>query len=286
MPKSNVVVEKLEDQAYDLSTIKLTKDLKQAAKLLPLDHVRYLVDIYYQLQQDRMRAKSQTREEGQPYLLLDFVSNHAAKLERTMKSVMQIWCQQHEATRWMMSIRGIGPILAAGIRSHINIHKAPTAGHIWNFAGLNPEVQWEKGTKRPWNAQLKVLCWKAGQSFLKFHKHPLCHYGHIYAQRKIIELGRNKEGLYAEQAALKLKKFKIGKDTDAYKAYSNGKLPPAHLDQRAQRVAVKLFLAHLHHVLYEIEFKTVPPSPYSIAIQGHAHYIAPYHWDSLKKEAV
>ena len=116
----------------------------------------------------------------------------------------------NEATRWMMSIHGIGPILSAGIMSHIDIQKAPTAGHIWNFAGLNPSIEWKKGTKRPWNARLKVLAWKCGQSFLKFHKHPLCVYGHIYAERKLIEVERNEAGLYAEQAAAKLEKYKIG----------------------------------------------------------------------------
>jgi hypothetical protein len=42
--------------------------------------------------------------------------------------------------------------------ARIDIVKAPTAGHIWRYAGLDPTVRWNKGEKRPWNAGLKVLC--------------------------------------------------------------------------------------------------------------------------------
>jgi hypothetical protein len=55
-------------------------------------------------------------------------------------------------------------------------------------------------------------------------------------------------------------------------------LPPAQIDNRARRYAVKLFLAHLHHVWYETEFGEAPPKPYPIAIMGHAHYIMPPGW--------
>jgi hypothetical protein len=81
--------------------------------------------------------------------------------------------------------------------------------------------------------------------------------------------------LYAEQAKAVLEKKKIGKTTDAYAAYSIGKLPPAHIHARAKRYAVKLFLAHLHEVWYTKHFGEAPPKPYPIAILGHAHYLAP-----------
>ncbi len=56
-------------------------------------------------------------------------------------------------------------------------------------------------------------------------------------------------------------------------------LPPAERIQlRAQRYAVKLFLAHLHHVWHEIAFGTPPPKPFVIEHMGRAHYIAPPNW--------
>ena len=54
------------------------------------------------------------------------------------------------------------------ILAHVNPEKTTTAGKLWAFAGLNPEVKWEAGQKRPWNARLKMLLvYKAGESFIK-----------------------------------------------------------------------------------------------------------------------
>jgi len=172
-----------------------------------------------------------------------------------------------------LSIVGIGPVLAAGLLAHIDIEKAPTAGHIWSFAGLNPNTTWGKGEKRPWNAKLKVLCWKIGQSFVKVSNRENDVYGHIYKERKELEMGRNEAGEYAEQAKNKLATTKIGKDTEAYKWYSEGKLPLGHIQQRAERYATKIFLSHLHEVMYINHFGEKPPKPFAIEILGHAHKI-------------
>jgi hypothetical protein len=101
------------------------------------------------------------------------------------------------------------------------------------------------------------------------------YYGKVYAQRKLYETEKNEAGEYAEQARQKLEDFNIGKDTEAYKWYSEGKLPPAHIHSRAKRYAVKLFLAHLHEVMYRDKFGKAPPNPYPIEHLGHAHYLEP-----------
>ncbi|MHB8069867.1 MAG: hypothetical protein ACYDIC_18395, partial [Desulfobaccales bacterium] len=80
---------------------------------------------------------------------------------------------------------------------------------------------------------------------------------------------------FRDQAVEKLKKFNIGKNTEAYKYYSIGKLPPGHIHARAKRYAVKIFLSHYHARAYELEFGEKPPAPYPLAIMGHAHYIGP-----------
>ena len=77
---------------------------------------------------------------------------------------------------------------------------------------MNPTVEWKKGEKRPWNASLKVLCWKIGESFVKVSSNPKDFYGKLV--RPIdLEIKRNDQHLFADQAEAKLKKFKIGKDT-------------------------------------------------------------------------
>ena len=78
------------------------------------------------------------------------------------------------------------------------------------YAGMDPRSTWEKGQKRPWNAQLKVLCWKLGESFVKVSGNEKAFYGRIYKERKALEMAKNEAGEYAAQAAAKLEKFKIG----------------------------------------------------------------------------
>ena len=50
-------------------------------------------------------------------------------------------------------------------------------------------------------------------------------------------------------------------------------LPPAHIQARAKRYAVKIFLSHLFDVWYKLEKGQEPPKPYALAILGHAHEI-------------
>jgi hypothetical protein len=63
-------------------------------------------------------------------------------LEKQMVTVLDQWTNSFRAGQWAKSQVGIGPILAAGVNAHINIEKAPTVGHIWRFAGLDPNTIW------------------------------------------------------------------------------------------------------------------------------------------------
>jgi len=123
---------------------------------------------------------------------------------------------------------------------------------------------------------LKTLCaFKLGESFVKVQNRESDVYGKVFAERKAGEIEANERGDFKEVAEAKLKKFKIGKGTDAYKHYSEGRLPPAHIHARARRVAVKLFLAHLQQVWWFIRFEEPPPKPFAIEHLGHGHLIDP-----------
>ena len=175
-----------------------------------------------------------------------------------------------------MQVRGIGPIAAATLCAHIDITKCPTVGHIWAFAGMAGAGQkkWEKKTKRPWNAALKRCCRMIAENgFEKGHNHYDCFYGKIYEQRKAYEQEKNDRGEYADQAKAMLADKNFKKDTEAYKSYIVGKLPPGHIRSRALRYCVKLFLAHWWEAAYRLHFKAEPPLPYPIAFLGHAHKI-------------
>jgi hypothetical protein len=260
---------------------RLTRDLKSAAKTLSADEARFLVDYYYMMQEDRIRATHQVRalnESEEPHGVIAWLGGNVGVLEQQIKRALDAYTDASPIGKWSKSIVGIGPIISAGLQAHIDIAKAPTVGHIWRFAGLDPTVSWEPKTKRPWNASLKTLCWKIGESFVKVSGNDADVYGKLYLQRKAYELTRNESGELAEQAASKLARFKIGKDTEARKHYDAGRLPPGHIHARAKRWAVKLFLAHWHHVAYETHYGEAPPKPYVLEHLGHAHPIVVPNW--------
>jgi hypothetical protein len=340
-----------EDITEGLEPLKrLGRDLKKAAATLSHDEARYLVDAYYQMQDDRKRSDSQARalsESGEPHEVLAWLGGNTAMLERNIKGALGVYASSHTVGDWSQSILGIGDVLSAGLLAHIDITKAPTVGNIWRYAGLDPTSAWlgtKRATetvelvmdkhgykkvdaevvrqcvawletkdkvhvdacklltwattdprtgepksltkaslikalaKRPHSASLKVLCWKIGESFVKVKGNPKSFYGARFTERWMYEQQRNEAGELFGQAKAKLENFSIGKNTDAYKAYSIGRLPKAHILARAKRWTVKLFLAHWHHVAYESHYGTPPPKPYVLTYLDHAHEVTAPNW--------
>jgi Transposase IS116/IS110/IS902 family len=276
---------------------KLTKDLKEASRTLGTIEARFLVDAYYAMQENRIRSKHQVRtlaepkkkaangedaEEGEgeeeqaefvpePHDVLEWLFVQEETLEKQIRGTLDIYSLSDRSGVWARSIKGIGPVIAAGLLANLDIEQAPTVGHFWSFAGLNPDATWGKGQKRPWNASLKRLCFLIGESFVKVSNRPDDVYGKLYKQRKEWETERNSRLLYAEQAKAALENKKFGTDTDAFKWYSKGMLPPARIHLRAQRRAVKLFLAHLHEVMYWRKYNALPPFPFVFEFGGPQH---------------
>lgn len=270
-------VTKKKQEASDLFNILATKHIKENSKNLSDNEARFLVSAYYQIQNDRIRSNNQIRaitKEGEcSNLLLSFLAERYVEIELMIKKALDYYTSNHAVGQWLKSVHGIGPVIAAGLLAHIDISKAPTAGHIWSYAGLDPNMVWEKGQKRPFNADLKRICWLASESFVKHSGSPKCVYGHIYIERKTFEIARNESGGNAEIVAKDLERKKYKKETEAYQHLLNGKLPPAQIQARAQRYAVKIFLSHLQQLWWEWEFGVPAPKPYAIAILGHARMI-------------
>ena len=305
----------------------MTRDLKKSSSSLKKPEVRFLVDAYYRMQEKRIQYASQIRtmeEYGEPHELLTWFYEQALTLEKQIAGALDAYSMSNTVGQWMRSIPGIGPVIAAGFMAHLDIapwrcHNVALkgtknlpctaekgactdncghepinyAGQWHTFAGLNPRIQWEKKTRRPWNTALKTLCYKLGESFVKVQNHKDDFYGQIFVERKSQEWERNFNGENAKAAELALKK-NIGKNTNAYKWYSGAvsskwarsewesekkgqkfggatlpkkaitedgtpMLPPAHIHARARRYVAKLFLFHLHQVMWEVEQGESPP---------------------------
>lgn len=347
---------------------KLGRAAESAAMGMDRTSARTLVDMYYRWQRHRIDLKGQFRaqiqgadgDDASPSLeVIDYFASQSEALEKRAASVLGKWAAKRPEGEWAQAQLGIGPVISAGLSAHIDITKAPTVGHIWRFAGLDPTVKWlgQKGArellgrvmddesdefdteysdtgalsddelaqldaelsdghrheldtdqialvsrltgrkfqnlirlarndsgritrtsmlsalaKRPWNASLKVLCWKAGQSFIKVSNNPNAFYGVIYRQRKELEIERNEAGVFADQAAATLKERNI-RDADLKATYEAGRLPAGRLDLRAQRYATKLFLAGWHEVAYVAQYGQLPPLPYALEHLGHTHEV-------------
>jgi hypothetical protein len=259
---------------------KLARDTRNAARSLGRDEGRYLVDLYYQMQEHRIALRGQERaqqETGEPIETVSHFASQIEALERQAKSVLEAWTDESTVSAWAKSQIGIGGVLAAGLEAHIDITRAHTAGAIWRFAGLDPSLKWGKGEKRPHNARLKTHCWKIGDSFVKVSGRDDAFYGQLYRQRKAQEVERNESGDNADAAAQTLEDRTI-KDRKLRATYEAGLLPDGRVDLRARRWVVKLFLSHWHAVAYRAHHGKNPPNPYVITHLGHVDMIVPPGW--------
>jgi hypothetical protein len=259
---------------------RLTADLRSASTELGRSEARFLVDSYYSMQDQRKALSNELRalyKSDEPHDTVAFFSAQFELLENEIKKALDAYSDSDQLGRWARSQYGVGPVITAGLLAHIDISRARTAGAIWRYAGLDPSSKWEKGQKRPWNAHLKVLCWKLGDSFKKFHNQDECFYGKLYEQRKTFEVERDEAGGNAATAKNTLEERNI-RDKATKETYEAGHLPAGRLDLRAMRWAVKIFLAHYQEVGWTIATGTPPPDPYPISHLGHAHRIMPPNW--------
>jgi len=302
---------------------RLDRDLRSAAKLMGQAEARFLVDAYYSLQKVRIGSGQQLKAASlRPTAVLSWVHDSMKILEHDIQLTLGVFAKEYRVGRWLLSVKGIGPTIAAGLLAELDVRGRPTAGHFIRFAGLDPSVEWNSGQKRPWNASLKTLVvFKAGESFVKVQNRDGALYGKLFAERKAKELDRNRHGLNAEYCQREVVRrdavAKRGKDKNWAKRrrwYAGeispdvwdelmhlsgvaerercvkkhhvgpGKgvpmLPPNHVHDRARRWVAKIFLSHLHHVMYEDYYGTEPPVPYIFAHSNgeHVHYIPVPGW--------
>lgn len=231
---------------------------------------------YQQLQKIRvgmLNAAHAAKKREEPAEFFAWLARQLHLLEERLVRVMEESVRAHPAGPWLLSLYGIGPVLACGVLALCD-KPIPfrTAGALWRYAGLDPTRRWQAGEKRPYNARLKALCYNIGDSFCKTSNHVASFYGHIYRSRKAYEVERNQRGAYRDQACDALR---YTTDPVARQYYEQGLLPPGRLELRARRYAVKLFLSHVQHVLYFLHHQEHPPHPYALRLPGNRIWLGP-----------
>ena len=102
----------------------LNKDLRDAASTLTAGQARFMVDLYYQWQEDRKSAHGQIRaasEEPEPHDVIMWLAENTRKVEDNIKNALGIYANSQTVGRWAQSIYGIGPVISAGLLAHIDI---------------------------------------------------------------------------------------------------------------------------------------------------------------------
>lgn len=255
---------------------KLTKDIKKETYKLSKIQAKYFVKQYYAYQDMRIATGNQifsSDKMNEANEVLQWFNRNQLSFERQMYRILETYAQNSRVGRWLLSIKGIGPIITAGLLSNLDITRASCPSSFAKYAGLCKDQGRKKGEKIDYDIDLKRLCFLIGESFVKCGKGQI--YQEQYKRRKEFELEKNEKLGYKEQSELILAKKKFSKDTVAYKAYLEGKLPDAHIHMRAKRYAVKLFLYHVFYVMYLDYYKEKPPRHYVFSHLEHVHEIPP-----------
>lgn len=234
---------------------------------------RFLVSDYYAMQEARKRADMQLRHLGEKkdisnFPILNYAASCCAEMETQILKALERYAEASPIGRWMLAQHGVGPVIAAGMLAYLDIGRAPTVGHFWRYAGLDPSCKWEEGQKRPFNRDVKQLCFHFGECVKRTSNHADSVYGRIYRARKEMLVTRNEAGYNAERA-----KTFYTKSAEVKKTLKKGQLPAGNLDRQACNYAAKIFLSHLHAVMYWEKYKKAPPKPFAIQHLGHAHEI-------------
>ena len=246
------------------------------------EHAAFLVKYYYKVQDYRIAAGHMLSRAVEPNEFICTVLEASEAIEEQVRFQLGGFALTDPVGLWLNDIFGIGPVLSSGILAHVSIDRCPAPSSLWRYAGYDPTTKKEKGKKLPWNDDLKVVCWKIGQSFMKFSTNPKCFYGRLYRERKEWEVERNNSGANAEYAAMTLRQSNFEKDNITRKALQSGRLSDAHVDARARRWVVKIFLSHVWEVMW---MNAHPgervPRPYIFEHMGHVHKIEPPGVDIL-----
>jgi len=208
--------------------------------------IRQLVEIYYDVQDVRIRSYNRLRTVGE----VEGVHPEALKkLEREIRTYIEkqlqgipIW------EEFLNKIKGMGAILAGGLISRLDPYRADHPSSFWKFCGLHVEegkaVKRETGQKLDFDPRLRTLAWKVGGSFIRFKTPP---YIFKYNERKKYENEKLNNPVENPRNCPDYQKCITKLIKKAKRTGREPKSPPCkrHIDLRARRYMVKKFLADL-----------------------------------------
>jgi len=273
--------EKTKKLVKTTKTKKPVKDKKQTTKkpveVTPhIARIRFLVENYYDIQDNRMRGESRNRNWVRDYKIKGveqkvFNENISVKfkdIETWIYKELGREVKNHVLwEEWFSKVLGIGPALAGGFIAWIgNIKRFETISKLQSYCGLACDsdgnaVRRKKGESAKWHHKLKSHAWKTAKSFVKTKGK----YREYYDKSKKAYQKAHPKKIFTGN-------YSITPSGKKKKVFVYTKL---HIDNMAMRKTVKLFLSHLWVTWRELE--NLPTrSPYPIEKLGHTTYIPPF----------
>jgi hypothetical protein len=123
------------------------------AKEYNREQARMVVDLYYSIQ--KLRVGSGNKVDAHRRLvdilpndgdLISQLHGNLTLVEKQAARGLKAFAKAQPLGQWCLSNLGVGPVITAGLLSHIDIHRAVTAGAIWRYAGLDPTMKWHGNT--------------------------------------------------------------------------------------------------------------------------------------------
>jgi len=264
------------------------RETQKESALVKFVEAKRLIDIYYDIQDVRIRTANRLR--AMPQETVGIYPKSLIDLEKQLKSQADTLLQNEPIYVWMNKIKGIGPCLAGGLIASINIAFVPIENldkvdeiqkeysmktkdkkflvptvrgiqafdrisNLWSYCGQSVvdghAPKRKRGEKINWSTKLRVLCWKLGESFVKTGDF----YREIYEKFREVEDQRD----YICNACKK--KYPKAKQCSKGHRYA-----------RAKRKTVKLFLSHLWLKWRTLEGLPVS-EPYIIGKDVHSNFI-------------
>lgn len=234
-----------------------------------LPPIRELVEIYYDVQDVRIRSFNRLRQVGE---VKGVEPDILKRLEKQIRDYIAAQIRDEPVCKlFLKNIKGIGPILSGGLVSWFDITKAKHASSFWKYAGLHVEdgqaVRRIKGKKLGFNIRVRTFCWKIGDSLLK-QRTPF--YRDIYDEAKIKEAEKlrhpekDPHNCPVHETCLKRLSAKAKRLKQSTKELPCKK----HIDYRARRKMIKRFLLDFWLAWRKLEGLPIS-EPYAIAVLKH-----------------
>lgn len=118
---------------------RVPKDIRYSAVDMSKLEAQYLYKDYMswrKLNQTSTHYRNILGKKGDHSDCINFITADIQRLRKNIVDMLDIWAENYITGRWVKSIPGLGPVVAGGLLSVVDIKRAPTSSSLCQFAGF------------------------------------------------------------------------------------------------------------------------------------------------------